>query len=106
VGLDTAPTAHSAAALAEAEAALDWAADRLWAERAHGSALDPAGLPPELRRRLVLRMLAAMGGPAPRGEAVGRLLATLDAGGTATLAGARCTGGKVWRFTPAPPRRR
>jgi tRNA(Ile)-lysidine synthase len=103
--LDPAPLARSAAALAEAEAALDWAADRLWAERADGRSLDPAGLPAELRRRLLLRMLAALGAPPPRGEEVGRLLATLDAGGTATLAGIKCSGGPLWRFAPAPPRR-
>jgi len=104
--LDPAALARSAAALAEAEAALDWAAERLWHERVDGVTLDPAGLPAELKRRLVTRLLAAGGGPAPRGDAVGRLLATLEAGGTATLAGVKCTGGASWRFTPAPPRRR
>lgn len=99
------PLARSAAALAQAEAALDWAAERLWQERADGPVLDPAGLPEEMRRRLVIRMLAALGAAAPRGEALGRLLATLAAGGTATLAGIKCTGGKTWRFAPAPPRR-
>ncbi|MEA3046876.1 MAG: tRNA(Ile)-lysidine synthase, partial [Sphingomonadales bacterium] len=81
------PLARSAAALAQAEAALAWAADRLWRERADGFILDPAGLPEEIRRRLVIRMLAALGGAAPRGEAIARLLATLERGGTATLAG-------------------
>jgi tRNA(Ile)-lysidine synthase len=104
--LDPAPLARSAAALAEAEDALEWAVERLWRERVDGLTLDPAGLPAELRRRLVLRLLAAIGGPAPRGEEVGRLLATLDGGGTATLAGVKCVGGKRWRFAPAPPRRR
>jgi tRNA(Ile)-lysidine synthase len=104
--LDPAALARSAAALAEAEQALDWAAGRLWYERVDGFSLDPAGLPAEMRRRLVTRLLAATGGPAPRGTEIGRLLATLDAGGTATLAGVKCSGGKVWRFAPAPPRRR
>jgi tRNA(Ile)-lysidine synthase len=104
--LDPAPLARSAAALAEAEDALEWAVERLWRERVDGLTLDPAGLPAELRRRLVLRLLATIGGPPPRGEEVGRLLATLDGGGTATLAGVKCVGGKRWRFAPAPPRRR
>lgn len=104
--LDPAPLARSAAALAEAEDALEWAVERLWQERVEGFTLDPAGLPAELRRRLVLRLLAAIGGPAPRGEEVGRLLATLDGGGTATLSGVKCAGGPLWRFSPAPPRRR
>jgi tRNA(Ile)-lysidine synthase len=103
--LDPVPLARSAAALAQAEEALEWTVDRLYAERVRGSALDPSGLPGELRRRLLLRMLAAMGGPAPRGAAIARLLATLEQGGTATLAGVKCSGGAIWRFTPAPPRR-
>ena len=104
--LDPAPLARSAAALAEAEDALEWSVERLWRERVDGLTLDPAGLPAELRRRLVLRLLVTIGGPAPRGEEVGRLLATLDGGGTATLAGVKCVGGKLWRFAAAPPRRR
>ncbi len=108
--LDPLPLARSAAALAEADAALDWAAERLAGERVApaegGLALAPAGLPAELRRRLLLRVLATLG-PAvpPRGEAVQRLLVTLEAGGTATLAGVKCSGGAVWRFAPEPPRR-
>ncbi|MEA3028760.1 MAG: tRNA(Ile)-lysidine synthase [Sphingomonadales bacterium] len=99
------PLARSAAALAQAEGALQWAAERLWHERADGCTLDPAGVPDELRRRLLIRMLASLGGAAPRGEALARLLATLAKGGTATLAGVKCSGGALWRFTPAPPRR-
>jgi tRNA(Ile)-lysidine synthase len=107
--IDPVPLARSAAALAEAEDALAWTGRALWQERVAadgpGFSLDPAGLPAELRRRLVLALLAAIGGPAPRGEEIQRLIATLDAGGTATLAGAKCTGGTRWRFAPAPPRR-
>ena len=103
------PLARSAGALAEADAALEWMTERLWRERVEavpdGFTLDPGGLPAELRRRLVLAILAAMGRPAPRGEAVTRLLVTLGAGGSATLAEVRCAGGALWRFTPAPPRR-
>ena len=105
--LDAAALARSAAALAEAEAALDWAAAGLIDERVgrDGDAVrfDPAGVPPELRRRILLHLLDAA--EPPRGEALQRLLATLEAGGTATLAGTKCAGGPVWRFTPAPPRR-
>lgn len=99
------PLARSAAALAQAEEALDWAVERLWRERANGATLDPAGLPDEIRRRLVIRMLATKGGDLPRGEAVTRLLATLAQGKTATLAGVKCSGGAIWRFVPAPLRR-
>jgi tRNA(Ile)-lysidine synthase len=41
---------------------------------------------------------------APRGEELGRLLAALEQGGTATLAGVKAVGGPVWRFSPQPPR--
>jgi tRNA(Ile)-lysidine synthase len=100
-GIDAAAFARSAAALAEAEDALAWAVARLWDERVTEAGFDPAGLPPELRRRLVLRIL---GEPAPRGADLQRLLATLEAGATATLAGFKCSGGPLWRFAPEPPR--
>jgi tRNA(Ile)-lysidine synthase len=103
--LDPVPLARSAGALAQAEEALEWAAERLHRERLGGLALDPSGLPAEFRRRLLVRTLAAMGGQPPRGEAVTRLLATLEQGGTATLAGVKCSGGAIWRFAPAPARR-
>ena len=108
--IDSAAWVRSVDALAEAEAALEWTADRIMEERidsvAGGVTLDPADLPPELRRRLVLRLLAllAPGDEPPRGDAVQRLLTTLGAGDTATLASVKCTGGAVWRFVPAPPR--
>ena len=102
--------ARSAAALAEAEEALEWTARRLSEERIReGNGqfwFDPSSLPPELRRRLLLNALQCSGlAEAPRGDAVQRLLATLDEGGIATLGGVKCTGGETWRFEPAPPRR-
>ena len=108
--LEPEPLARSAAALAEAEEALDWTARRLREERierdSDGYVLDPRDLPAELRRRLVLFVLETMDrGAVPRGDEVTRLLATLAAGGTATLAGVRCRGGERWRLEPAPPRR-
>ena len=108
--IDAAAFARSAGALAEADAALEWAVERLIEERLEGASggltFDPGGVPAELRRRALLRVLLMLA-PAdpPRGQAVQRLLARLDEGGTATLAGVKCTGGPVWRFTPAPPRR-
>ena len=108
--IDPAAFARSAAALAEADAALEWAAERLFEQRMRadpdGLRLDPTGLPAELRRRLLLRAMRRLEpAAAPRGEEVSRLLATLDGGGTATLAGIRCEGGGLWQFAPAPPRR-
>ena len=40
-----------------------------------------------------------------RGRELGRLTAELEAAKTMTLRGVRCTGGPVWRFAGAPPRR-
>jgi tRNA(Ile)-lysidine synthase len=108
--LDVPALARSAGALAEAEAALEWALERLIAERVERASgtvsFDPEGIPAELRRRALLRILAMLA-PAdpPRGDALQRLLGRLDAGGTATLAGVKCEGGPVWRFAAAPLRR-
>ncbi len=102
----------SADALADADMALEWSVDRL--EAAHVSqnkngvafARGSEAMPPELVRRLVLRCLQRIDpGCDPRGTALSRLIATLESGGTATLATviARCADG--WHFAPAPPRR-
>jgi tRNA(Ile)-lysidine synthase len=110
--LDRLAAARSARALAEAEEALDWAAGRLFAERTRSEGdtlrLDPSGVPAELRRRLLLRALRGIDPhAAPRGEELGRLLATLSQSGSATLAGVKAeaeSAGGVWAFSPAPPR--
>jgi tRNA(Ile)-lysidine synthase len=108
--LEAPALARSAAALAEAEEALDWIVETLMAERAapdgDGLSLDPAGLPPELLRRLVLLCLRRIApGPAPRGEQLAALVAALAKGETATLGHVLCRGGSRYRFEPAPPRR-
>ncbi|GAO40925.1 tRNA(Ile)-lysidine synthetase [Sphingomonas changbaiensis NBRC 104936] len=102
--LDPARLAHSAAHLAASEAALEWAADRALAERFDGASLDPEGLPPELLRRILLRIFAAHG-ETPRGPDLARLTAALHSGRTATLGPLKATPGERWTFTPAPPRR-
>ncbi len=107
--IDPVALGRSAEALAEAEEALDWAAERLFAERAGGNAsglrLDPSHLPAELLRRLLLRALRRIApDAAPRGDELSRLLGTLAQGGTATLAGVKAIGGEAWRFEPAPLR--
>ena len=109
--LDPVALSRSAAALAEAEQALAWVTDRAWAERAmpegDGWIVEVAGLPADLVRRLVLRALTEVApGATPRGAALAHLIATLGAGGIATLAGVKASGGDRWRFAPAPSRRR
>lgn len=109
--LDAERLARSAAACRDADEALNWMTDRLAEERlsrgADGWRLDPAGLPRELRRRLLLRAIDAVQGAsetdARRG--IDGLLARLDAGDVGTLAGVRATGGAVWLLAAAPPRR-
>lgn len=108
--LDAPALARSAAALADAEDALRRTADALFAERVIDVdgvlTLDPAGVPIELTRRLLLRCLRAVAPDAsPRGEQLTTLLSSLARGETVTLAGVRCRGGTRFRFARAAPRR-
>jgi tRNA(Ile)-lysidine synthase len=108
--IDPAGLARSAAALADASDALRWSAAQLAAERVTVSAgsctIDSAGLPREYRRRLLTHGLATLGEAAPRGPALDRLLAKLDAGESAMLGTVLASAeGAIWRLVPAPPRR-
>jgi tRNA(Ile)-lysidine synthase len=99
--------------LRRAEDALEWAAEREWQARSRIEAdcvmLDARGLPYELRRRLVERAVNRVRAGeclALRGESLDRLVATLDAGGTGTIAGVKAgTKYAEWRFSAAPARR-
>lgn len=110
-GLESEAIARSAAHLAEADAALDWAARTEW-DRSVRVKKDVisfrlADQPSEILRRIVaraLRKLATEGGNELRGSELDRLLVTLAEGGRATLRGVLCTGGSEWRFTAAPVR--
>jgi tRNA(Ile)-lysidine synthase len=103
--------AAAAAHFAEADEALGWAADRLWEERAEREEdgvlwLDPAGLPAELQRRLLTRVIGLIaGGGSPPGPKLARVLAGLREGRGATIAGVKCAAGARWRFSRAPARR-
>jgi tRNA(Ile)-lysidine synthase len=110
--LDPAAIAHSAANLADADVALEWAAKNEWrrtvSERHGRIALRPSDLPAEIVRRIVtrsIRTLATEGDPDLRGRELDQLMSVLSSGGEATLRGVRCAGGKDWLFTVAPPRR-
>lgn len=110
--------AASAAHLAQADAALDWAVDRLWRDAVVTDAgftwNPPADLPAALALRMLERVLTAFGAPMPRGAELVRWHDSLRAGGVATLGGVKgdarrggagADGGPAaWRFTRAPGR--
>ena len=111
--LDAGAVAHSAAILADADAALDWATRIEWDERVQekrGSiSYRPEDAPAEIVRRVVgraIRKLATEGEFEPRGTELSHLVSTLLAGGTGTLRGVRCRGGAEWHFVPSPNRTR
>lgn len=111
--LDGGAIARSASNLADADAALQWMADRVWGEAVTGDgdgyAFEPASYPRDTQRRIVagaIGRLASEGSPSElRGRELEQLMAVLRSGGTATLRGVLCSGGETWRFSPAPPRR-
>jgi len=112
--LEPGALAASAAHLASADEALDWAVDQEWrraVSEANGELIyTPSGAPPEIIRRLVARAIATLayeGSAEPlRARELDPLIATLAAGRQATLRGVRCHGGGGdWRFSRAPQRR-
>jgi len=110
--LDTHAIVRSAANLADAELALEWAADAEWGWAVRESCGEivyrPTEAPAEIQRRLVIRAVCALateGDSQLRGPELDRLLEALEAGRTVTMRGVLCSGGDAWRFTKAPARR-
>ena len=103
---------RSAANLATADEAIEWAARREWEEfvDASGNTIRYriSGAPTEITRRIVMRAIAGLGTEGNsgdlRGRELDRLIADLRAAGTSTLRGVRCSGGPEWRFSQANPR--
>lgn len=100
--------ATSAAACADADAALQWAADREWAERVEQQAeqiVYRPGAPRAIALRVVERAIAELGGTV-RGSQAADLLDRLAAGDAGNAGGvlARATDW-IWVFRPEPPRR-
>ena len=111
--LDAAAAAQSAANLADADAALEWAAGAEWdehvQEKRSSITYRRSDAPSEIVRRIVvraIRKLATEGDRDPRGAELSRLISTLSNGETATLRGVLCTGGPEWHFVPSPNRTR
>jgi tRNA(Ile)-lysidine synthase len=109
--LDVDHVGASARALGDAEDAISWMVRRLEGERCTigdaGVTLQPAGLPFELRRRLVERAVLHVDSTADiRGPALVRTVRALEAGERVTLGEVLCQArGVEWRFSAAPPRR-
>lgn len=104
--LDPAEWAATAAHLAEADAALDWAADRASGDLAGPDITVDPDLPRALALRVLERVIARLGGTVPRGRDLAHWYDRLAAGEVATLAGVRGDGRALpWRFTVAPPHR-
>jgi len=108
-GFDGAALAASAHHLAEADAGIEWAAERCFADvvvQAGALHWAPADTPRVIVMRVLERVVARFGGTAPRGSALARWHDQLAAGGIATLAGIRGDGRKPqWRFELAAARR-
>lgn len=110
--LDALAATRSAAALAEAEAAIDWSVAALATDHLRpaeeGWRLERTDLPREYLRRLVLEMLGRVGAPPPRGGSLDRAIMTVIAGGQASLGDwllRSDADGRRWTLRPAPPRR-
>jgi tRNA(Ile)-lysidine synthase len=105
--LDVEAAAASAAHLADAEDAIEWMVERDWAENvavAGGGLRYETDAPKAVMLRVVSRIIAGFGG-SPRGAAVARLIADLQAGAQGNIAGVAAVvedGG--WVFRPEPPR--
>lgn len=110
--LDPAAAARSAAALADAEAALGWMTQDLATRHIDRDGdvwrLTATRFPRELMRRLLLHMLAQAepDGRPPRGETLDAAIVQLSKGGKASIGNWLLTGGNHWTLRPAPPRRK
>lgn len=102
--------ARSAGHLASADEALDWVAEGLALARVtdDGESLqvDADGLPAELQRRLLMIAFARFHAAEPRGPEVMRAIEALSLGNSTTLSGLKLDGGRHWRVSKAPPRRK
>jgi tRNA(Ile)-lysidine synthase len=106
--LDVAALSRSAGHLADADAALDWAAAREWDERVEererGYRYRP-GAPRAVRLRVLAKAIRLLGGDA-RGGAVAQLEDVLTCGSSANCGGVLGRSvGDGWLLEPEPPRK-
>ncbi|MBB4641361.1 tRNA lysidine(34) synthetase TilS [Rhizorhapis suberifaciens] len=109
--LDSISASRSAAALNEAEIALEWVVNTLEQQyidyNGEEIRLSRIDFPREIQRRLLLRMLARLDpGLTPRGNAIDQALVQLALGKKYTIGMLLLSGGGNWIVKPAPPRRR
>lgn len=107
---DTVRAARTAASMHDASIALQWMAEQLSNARISQNKTeiqcDANNLPHDLQRRMALICLAKLDPDLrPRGDTVERLVAELNEDGTTTVGNILCSGGPIWRFSAAPPRR-
>jgi tRNA(Ile)-lysidine synthase len=106
--LDARSLAASAAHLADADEALDWAARREWDEhvvRSEGALRYRCRAPRAVTLKVVQRVIASLGGR-PRGQDLAGLIERLDSGVGGNVAGVLATvEGDEWAFRREPPRR-
>ncbi len=105
--LDVSAIVRSTSHLADADVALDWAANRAFAEVfSDRDALlwEPGTIPRALGMRVMQRILVSYGQAEPRGADLARWFDVLSLGKIATLAGVRGDGtDRVWIFSKARP---
>lgn len=110
--LDSWSVALSASHLNEADQALRFYANRAYKETVRkdgaGAYIDVEGLPREIRRRVLGRLVDELATEARdkdlRGRDVERAMRMIEGGKSTTLRGLRLVGGKVWTVSPAPAR--
>lgn len=107
--LDVPALGKSAAHLADADEALDWAAEQEWLSQVicdkDGAVYRPQA-PRAIALRVIARIIGQLADARPRGSAVARLHDALRAGRPATLAEIAARPVRDgWRFRKAPPRR-
>lgn len=108
--IDVSAVAASAGHLADADAALDWAAEREWRERVRDAAMGKVWKPSAPRAvalRVLARIVRELDDSEPRGSALARLHDALLAGKPGSIGGlvARVVP-DGWSFTRAPKRRK